>query len=121
MSASSHPSQRPATSRRFSCILLASSNRAPDTLPEPTSDAVETIMARPSRKRPSTDATLQQPDPTPQDAVTPPDPSPATTPGPGGRPGEVVDKSTQQVQLKKSNPEEIGFTPEVLDRTIIAI
>lgn len=76
-------------------------------------------MARPIRKRRSLDA--PQPETIPQAAVPPPDPSPAATPGPGDRPGEPVDKSTQQVQLEKSNPEEMGFTPEVLDRTIIAI
>ncbi len=37
------------------------------------------------------------------------------------KPGESFDDSTQQGRLDKSDPGEKGFTPEVLDKTIIAI
>ncbi len=39
----------------------------------------------------------------------------------GAKPGESFDDSIQQVRLEKSHPGEKGFTPEVLDKTIIAI
>ena len=41
--------------------------------------------------------------------------------GSGSKPGESFDDSSQQVRLEKSDPGERGFTPEVLDKTIIAI
>jgi serine protease AprX len=70
-------------------------------------------------------------EPEPGDAEPEPKGEPASTEGPtphagqpddsAGKPGESFDDSTQQVRLEKSHPGERGFTPEVLDKTIIAI
>jgi subtilisin family serine protease len=85
-------------------------------------------MARkkPKKRPPPGDTTPPQP-------AAPPSPSPSPPGGPAERPGEPplsdaerpgeppLSDEAKQVELTKSKPEEPGFTPEVLDRTIIAI